>query len=98
MRKGESVLLAMCLANRDPAAFPDPHRIDIDRNRGTSLTFATGPHTCLGVHLARREIRIVLEVLLPRLCNLRLPEGSEFTYHTGLGVGIDRLSLEWDPN
>jgi len=97
MRKGESVLLAMCLANRDPQAYPDPHRIDIDRHRGASLTFATGPHTCLGLHLARREIRIVLEVLLPRLRNLRMPADGEYAFHTGLGIGIDRLPLEWDP-
>lgn len=96
MQRGDHVVFSMCLANRDPNAFPDPHRIDIDRKRGQNLNFASGPHTCLGMHLARREIRIVLQSLLPRLRNLRMPEGETLDFCSGLGFGLVRLPLIWD--
>jgi cytochrome P450 len=96
MRKGDPVFLSCALANRDPLAFEDPHRIDIDRRARGSLSFATGPHHCLGVHLARREIRVVIETVLARLKGLRIQEGEDFVFHTGMGIGIDRLVLAWD--
>jgi len=97
LRKGDSVVFSMTLATRDPRAYPDPHRIDIDRKRGQNLNFASGPHTCLGMHLARREIRIVLEALLPRLRNLRVSNGASSGFVSGLGFGLKSLPLAWDP-
>ena len=96
MRKDDVVLLPTYLASRDPQVYENPHVIDIDR-RARSVTFATGPHTCLGVHLARREIRIVLEAFLSRFKNIRIPKGETYEYHTGGVLGVDRLVLEWDP-
>ena len=59
-------------ANRDPAVFADPDRFDPDRvNNRRHLGFATGPHACLGSHLAKAEVRIGLEALLSRLPNVR---------------------------
>ena len=95
MREDEMVLLPTYLASRDPQAYENPHVIDIDR-RARSVTFATGPHTCLGIHLAKREIRIVLEAFLSRFKNIRIPQGAPYEYHTGGVLGVDRLSLEWD--
>jgi cytochrome P450 len=97
MRRGDTVLLPTYLASRDPRAFENPHVIDIDRRTRNNLSFATGPHTCLGMHLARREIRIVLEELLARLRNIRLPAGEPYEFHTGSVLGIDRLRLVWEP-
>ncbi len=96
MRRGDHVLIVTSLANRDPRAFEDPHKVDIDRRVRNSLSFATGPHICLGVHLAKREIRIVIEAVLARLQNLRIPEGESYEFHTRSGFGIDRLPLAWD--
>lgn len=96
MRKGDHVQIVTALANRDPRVFADPHRVDIDRNGRGSLSFATGPHTCLGIHLAKREIRLVIAAVLERMPNLRLKEGETYQYHTRSGFGIDRLMLEWD--
>ena len=95
MRKGEFVILPTYIAGRDPAAYPDPHRIDIDR-KARNITFATGPHTCLGVFLAKREIRIVIEAFLSRFRNIRMPEGAGYDYHVGGVFGVDRLPLQWD--
>ena len=97
MRRGDTVLLPTYLASRDPRAFENPHVIDIDRRVRNNLSFATGPHTCLGMHLARREIRIVLQELLARLQNIRMAAGESYEFHTGSVLGIDRLPLIWEP-
>ncbi len=72
IRKGDWIMLAYQSANRDEAVFPDPFAFDIDRPRVTSLTFGTGPHVCLGQHLARMEMRVLWEELLPLLAEVRL--------------------------
>jgi len=96
MRAGDSVHCSLPLASRDPEAYDDPHRIDIDRDTMRHIAFGTGTHTCLGLRLARREIRIVLESLLPRFRNIRIPEGETYSFHTGSVFGVDRLPLEWE--
>jgi cytochrome P450 len=63
--KGDLVRVSLSAANRDPAVFPDPDRLDWARdNLGRSLTFARGPHACLGIHLARLETTAAIEALL----------------------------------
>ena len=76
IRRGELVRVSISAANRDPTMFPDPDRFhptrfDRPATRG-HLTFAHGPHVCLGVHLARLEARAALEALLQRLPTLAL--------------------------
>jgi cytochrome P450 len=75
--RGELVRVSISAANRDPAVFPDPNRFDPGRlARDTAsrrhLTFAHGPHVCLGVHLARLEARTAIETILARLPGLRV--------------------------
>lgn len=96
MKAGEAVLLPTFLAGRDPRAWENPHVIDIDR-RPRHVTFGTGPHVCLGVHLAKREMKIMLEAFLSRMRNIRRPEGGGYEYHTTNTIGVDRLDLTWDP-
>lgn len=95
LRKGDTVVVPTYIAGRDPAVYDNPHAIDIDR-KARYLTFATGPHTCLGVHLAKREIRMVLEAFLSNFRNIRIPQGASYEYHTGGVFGVDRLPLEWE--
>jgi cytochrome P450 len=96
MRAGDNVHCSLPLASRDPEMYDDPHRVDIDRDTMRHIAFGTGTHTCLGLRLARREIRIVLESLLPRFRNIRIPAGEEYSFHTGSVFGVDRLPLEWE--
>ena len=95
MRAGDAVQLSLPLAGRDPTVYDDPHRVDIDRPV-RHIAFGTGPHTCIGLRLAKREIRIVLEVMLARFANIRMPEGAGYEFHASNVFGLDRLPLAWD--
>ncbi|MGW2634769.1 cytochrome P450 family protein [Streptomyces chattanoogensis] len=75
---GDVVLVSPGAANRDPAQFPAPDAVRLDRPTG-HLAFGHGPHHCLGAPLARVEARIAFEVLLTRLPGLRLRDRSAGT-------------------
>jgi cytochrome P450 len=73
MKKGDWITLGLGSSNRDTAFTPDdPDRFDIFRPQQQHVSFGTGPHMCLGMHLARMEMRIALNALLDRLPGLRL--------------------------
>ena len=73
IRRGDPVTLSIAGANRDPSVFVDPDRFDVRRpNAQLHVTFAQGPHVCLGMHLARLEAQTALSRLLARLPGLRL--------------------------
>jgi cytochrome P450 len=75
--KGSVVVLQWGAANRDPAQFAEPDRINIKRdNAAQHMTFGFGPHICVGNRLARAEIRIAVEKLLKRLRNIRYSRGA----------------------
>lgn len=95
MRKGDEINLPICLANRDPSVFANPHLIDIDR-KSRHINFGTGTHNCVGVHLAKREVRIVIEEFLAHFRNIRIRDGENVRFHTGRTFGLDYLPLEWD--
>ncbi|MDX2939685.1 cytochrome P450 [Streptomyces ipomoeae] len=59
--RGDTVLLPLALANHDPEVFPEPARIDFDRERNPHIAFGTGPHQCLGAAFARAQILVALE-------------------------------------
>jgi len=95
MKKDDLVVMPIFIACRDPDAYPNPHEADLER-KTQMLSFATGPHLCLGMHLARREIRIAIETFLARFANIRIPEGQHYTYHAGPTFNVDTLPLTWD--
>lgn len=72
------VFMGISAANHDPSVYDDPHSFDIFREDSKKMTFGHGPRTCPGMHLARKELRVTLDVLLERLPELRLmsPERS----------------------
>jgi cytochrome P450 len=73
VRKGDKVGLVFGAANLDPARFPAPGKFDLDRSSPAShLAFGHGIHRCVGEHLARTEMRTVLERVLARIPDYRL--------------------------
>jgi cytochrome P450 len=92
MKKGDEVNLPIMLANRDPAVHENPHVIDIDR-KPRHIAFGTGTHNCVGIHLAKRELRIVVEEFLTTFDDIRLKRDETPRYHTGRTFGFDHLPL-----
>ncbi|MFZ2502090.1 MAG: cytochrome P450 [Nocardioides sp.] len=73
IKEGDKVVMWFASGNRDDAAFSDPYSIDVTRPNVDHMTFGKGsPHLCLGNNLARMEIRLMFEELLPRLGGLEL--------------------------
>jgi cytochrome P450 len=85
---GDKVVVWFAAGNRDPDHYPDPHRLDIARNPSDNLTFGRGgPHQCLGMHLARLELRVYLEELVTRVSRVELtgrPERLRSNFTNGL--------------
>jgi pimeloyl-[acyl-carrier protein] synthase len=74
IRQGDVVMLHLAAANRDPERFADPDRIDLDRPNNRHLSFAWGPHFCLGAPLARTEAVVALARLFERFPDVRLTD------------------------
>ncbi|ORB89062.1 cytochrome P450 [Mycobacterium persicum] len=75
---GSSVMPMLGAANRQEDRYPDPNRFDIFRAARAHIGFGHGVHVCLGMHLARLEMRVALNLLFDRLPNLRLdPAGDD---------------------
>ena len=72
MQAGQQVVGVVGAANRDPAAFSDPDKLDIARNEKSHISFGRGIHYCLGASLAMLEGRIALTSLLERFSSLQL--------------------------
>ncbi|MDQ0845797.1 cytochrome P450 [Streptomyces sp. V1I6] len=69
---GVPVLVALGAANRDPARFPTPDQLDLDRNTAAHLAFGHGIHRCVGAPLAKAELEIALRAVLNRFPGIRL--------------------------
>jgi cytochrome P450 len=72
IKEGDKVVTWFAAGNRDPAMFEDPYRMDVTRNPNEHMAFGRGgPHMCMGNALARLEIRIMFEDLLPRISGMQ---------------------------
>lgn len=97
MRKGDRVVLSTAAANRDPAEFgDDAAEIRIGRRPNRHIAFGAGPHRCLGSHLARTELEIVIDEWHKRIPDYRIPETATLHDRAASVSGLDALPLEWD--
>jgi cytochrome P450 len=83
MHEGDRVLLNFPAANRDPAQFPDPDMVILDREANRHVAFGSGIHRCAGSNLARMELRVAIEEFLARIPEFELDPSGEVTWAGG---------------
>ena len=92
MPKGTRITLCIGAANRDPAVFDEPQLFRIDRAPNRHLAFASGPHQCAGLALARLEGKVALEMFLKRFPDYRL-EGTPERSRRARFRGFNRVPV-----
>lgn len=90
------VQLNWLAANHDPEEFPDPEEIRIDRFPNRHYSFGVGPHRCLGAHLARLELRILIEEVLRRIPDYEVDRSAVIRY-PGITRGVASLPVAFTP-
>lgn len=95
IKKGEVIELPLAMANRDPREHERGGAVDLDAPRPRHISFGAGPHRCLGSHLARQEMIVVLEEWHRLIPEYELADPSAVVEHTGGVFGIDALPLRW---
>ena len=96
IKAGDWVMLNYVSANHDPSQFEDPRRFDATRSPNRHLAFGAGAHMCLGLHLARLEMRILFEALLDRIESVELAGEAKRSTSTFVG-GLKTLPLRITP-
>ena len=97
IRAGEGIILDVAPANWDARQFPEPDRLDLERDDGPHVGFGYGRHQCVGQQLARMELQIVLPTLLRRIPTLQLavPIDELPFKHDALAYGLYELPVAW---
>ncbi|MDT0483450.1 cytochrome P450/oxidoreductase [Streptomyces doebereineriae] len=98
MHRGDRVLIPWVAANHDPAVFPDPEQVRLDRDASRHLSFGIGSHRCAGAHLARAMFRAMMTQVLTRLPDYRVIEEGLVAYPTrGNQSGWDAVPAVFTP-
>ncbi len=95
MRKGDLVIPLIGAANRDPAKFSDPDRLDIRRNEGAHLSFGYGPHVCIGATLTYLEAEIAMRSVIQRLPQLGLVGAAQSWSKNAVYRSLNHLPLRF---
>jgi cytochrome P450 len=91
MRPGDSVVLLLGAANRDPATFDEPEALDVNRSPNPHVAFGNGPHFCIGAQLSRLEARVAIPALVRRFPRVRLTEDVADWRPTAVLRGLNSL-------
>lgn len=95
--KGEVVVVLLAGANHDPKRYPDPERLDFDRDAHKQMAFGGGIHTCLGAQMSRVEGGVILKKLLGERWRFEVTQ-EEFRYRPNIvRRGLERLTGRLQP-
>lgn len=97
IKAGDRIMPLYQSANRDSAVFDSPTTFNLERRPNKHIAFGYGPHMCIGQHLAKQELRIMFEELLPRIESIDLLDGRKLTQTNFVG-GIKRLPVRLELN
>ncbi|MTD12520.1 cytochrome P450 [Nakamurella sp. YIM 132087] len=93
IHEGDRFMLLYQSANRDPDVFADPDAFDLTRRPNKHIAFGYGPHMCIGQHLAKLELRIMLEELIPRIASVSTT-GPRKVVQTNFVGGLRKLPVQ----
>jgi cytochrome P450 len=97
IKEGDKVVMWFASGNRDEDMFEDPYTFDVTRKNVDHMTFGKGsPHLCLGNNLARMEIRLMFEELIPRLADIELA-GDVRRVRSNFVNGIKKFPVKITP-
>lgn len=96
MKKRDMVMASTIAIAMNEKSNEDALDFRIDRAKRRHSVFGRGTHACPGMHLARLELRIVLEEWLSRIPEFRVAEGQELSFTSGVVATVDPFELEWD--
>ena len=98
IKQGERVYLAWPAANHDPEAFPNPHEVRFDRPQNRHVTFGVGAHLCLGLNVARVEMKSAFSKVVQRLPDYVAQEDA-LVWPEGRGIvnGLEHLPVTFTP-
>jgi cytochrome P450 len=97
MKAGDLIMTMIPLSGIDPKMYPDPFTVDFDRGPVPHNSFGNGPHKCVGQHLGRMELRVMLEEWSRSMPIVRIdPDKPAPSSHPGAVIGMDHLHLAWD--
>jgi cytochrome P450 len=96
LKRGEMMVIPTLLHGLDGRENPDPMTVDFNRRSVNHSIFGGGIHTCAGAHLARTEIRIMLEEWLTRIPEFSVAPDSEISFVGGIVASVKPFSLVWD--
>jgi cytochrome P450 len=97
IKEGEQLLILLAAANRDEREFPNAGRCVLDRSPNRHMTFASGIHRCLGAHIARVELRVMLDELLRRIPDFEIADEAQIEWSQGHVQGVVRLPIRFAP-
>ena len=102
IKAGDNVVIPSAITSRDPLVFGAPDTFDPERSRGEQNrhhAFGAGAHKCIGLHLAKLEVRVVLEEFCRRVSSVSLSSDRKIVGHGGTTMGLDTLpvDLQWAP-
>jgi cytochrome P450 len=96
LRAGERVLFVLPTGNYDPKRFPDAARFDLEREDKAHISFNAGPHRCVGSHLARLELTLMLQQWFARMPNVRLDPDYRPSMRGGQVMALHNLPILWE--
>ncbi|MEU4245479.1 cytochrome P450 [Actinoplanes sp. NPDC026619] len=96
MRKGDLVLIPWGMSGMDPRVFDNPTEVDFERSSTRQLVFAIGPHRCIGMHVARRVLKLAVEEWHNRIPRYVVTPGTRPLRRYTTVRGISQLELTWD--
>jgi cytochrome P450 len=94
IQRGDKVQMSTFLAARDPAMYANPNEVILDR-KPRHVSFGSGVHLCVGMHLARREMRIAMDEFLARIPPFSVPQGTTVISYLAAMIQPIELPLVW---